>query len=213
MDAFAPVCSLRRSSSFPHTKLLASSKEEIREKPSSSPFENETIESSISSSTQTQDDFASDPSSNTPRSKSKRKIELTWCNHGECRHAIREQVLPNNHIELGGPATGQVVYNWEKQDSSHDVSNEKPETTIPAVLFLVKLDDKELTAVAASAIEELIGRGVQVLVDDTLSNSLNAYTDLDLESDMIRLFRPKVSGSFILFYPLHFFIHKWAIEW
>lgn len=97
-----------------------------------------------------------------------------------------------------------MVYNWEKQDSSHDVSNEKPETTIPAVLFLVKLDDKELTAVAASAIEELIGMGVQVLVDDTLSNSLNAYTDLDLESDMIRLFRPKVSGSFI---SLHFFIH------
>ena len=95
-----------------------------------------------------------------------------------------------------------MVYNWEKQDSSHDVSNEKPETTIPAVLFLVKLDDKELTAVAASAIEELIGRGVQVLVDDTLSNSLNAYTDLDLESDMIRLFRPKVSGSFILFISL-----------
>lgn len=43
----------------------------------------------------------------------KRKMELTWCNHDSCYEAIREKVVgEHNHMELTGPATGQVVYRY-----------------------------------------------------------------------------------------------------
>ena len=43
----------------------------------------------------------------------KRKMELTWCNHDSCYQAIREKVVgEHNHMELTGPATGQVVYRY-----------------------------------------------------------------------------------------------------
>ena len=135
----------------------------------------------------------------------KRKIELTWCNHGECAEALREQVVgEHNHIELGGPATGQVVYSWEKVRGcddhgavgTHDeacVDTETAESFAPAVLFLVKQEDVELAGVAADTMVELMSRGVQVLVDDVLANDLTELDVVDLDSDLIRLFRPKVS--------------------
>ena len=68
----------------------------------------------------------------------------------------------------------------------------------PAVLMLVKRDEKELLAVAVEVIEELVENwGVQVLVDSTLMKDLKKkYSDkLELDSDTIRLFDPKpVSG-------------------
>jgi hypothetical protein len=136
----------------------------------------------------------------------KRKIELTWCNHGECAEALREQVVgEHNHIELGGPATGQVVYSWEKvrgcddrgavgtHDEAASADNETAESSAPAVLFLVKQEDVELAGVAADTMVELMRRGVQVLVDDVLANDLAELDVVDLDSDLIRLFRPKVS--------------------
>jgi len=103
-------------------------------------------------------------------------------------------------MELIGPATGQVVYSWEKRDTSSEagtVNGSSSLSTIPAVLFLVKQNDKELTTVAANTISELITRGIQVLIDDSLKEQLDQLnsTNLDfhLDSHMIRLFKPKVS--------------------
>ena len=68
----------------------------------------------------------------------------------------------------------------------------------PAVLMLVKRDEKELLAVAVEVIGDLVENwGVQVLVDSTLMKDLKKkYSDkLELDSDTIRLFDPKpVSG-------------------
>jgi hypothetical protein len=107
--------------------------------------------------------------------------------------AIREKVLEHNHMELTGPATGQVVYSWERPI----IDNINSAPSVPAVLFLVKQDDRELANVAAQTIRQLVTRGVQVLVDDSLSRQLEEFTDVDLGSDMIRLFQPKVSRTHI----------------
>jgi hypothetical protein len=49
----------------------------------------------------------------------RRKMEISWCNHDSCYEAIREKVVgDHNHLELTGPATGQVVYSWEKGQRS-----------------------------------------------------------------------------------------------
>ena len=67
------------------------------------------------------DEIKKSPSSHTiidssPPTRSplvKRKMELTWCNHDSCYPAIREKVVgEHNHMELTGPATGQVVYRY-----------------------------------------------------------------------------------------------------
>lgn len=132
----------------------------------------------------------------TAHPQQKRKISLTWCNHGECSEALREQVVgEHNHIELGGPATGQVAYSWEKQlDHEQHPGQSAVEASTPAVLFLVKQDDVELAGVAADTIVELLERGVQVLLDDTLAHDLSLLhrDELDLSSRLIRPFRPKV---------------------
>ena len=139
----------------------------------------------------------------TTTAPSKRRIELTWCNHGECTEALREKVLDHNHIELGGPATGQVVYRWEnsqtQQERTPGESAQQEEaqpaasvttSTPPAVLFLVKQDDPELANVAIRTIEQLLTRGIQVLVEGALATELEEREDWG--SGMIRLFEPKV---------------------
>jgi hypothetical protein len=45
---------------------------------------------------------------------SKCRMELSRCKHDSCYGAIHEKVVgDHNHVELTGPATGQVVYSWE----------------------------------------------------------------------------------------------------
>ncbi|KAL3793486.1 hypothetical protein ACHAWO_002097 [Cyclotella atomus] len=154
----------------------------------------------LSSGSDDTDSVTSDRQRSTP--KQKRKIELTWCNHGECSEALREQVVgEHNHIELGGPATGQVAYSWEKRDSSSEVNGHHHEDAIeastPAVLFLVKQDDAELAGVAGDTIVELLDRGVQVLIDDTLAGDLRLHREqIDLSCHLIRSFRPKPVPGF-----------------
>ncbi|KAL7516863.1 hypothetical protein ACHAWX_001838 [Stephanocyclus meneghinianus] len=131
------------------------------------------------------------------RARCKRKIELTWCNHGSCMDAIREQVVgEHNHMALVGPATGQVVYSWEKFSSQTAISNGENVASPPAVLFLVKRDEKELSEVAADVIAKLIGVGVQVLVDTTFAEELQSFPDINMDSDMIRMFDPKPVPGF-----------------
>jgi len=102
-------------------------------------------------------------------------------------------------MELTGPATGQVVYSWDHQysmvsDSEMESEYESTESTstpnAPAVLILVKRDEDELFKVAVGVIEELMGMGVQVLVDSTLRGELEDCERIDAKSDMIRLFEP-----------------------
>jgi NAD kinase len=132
----------------------------------------------------------------------KRKIALTYCNHDSCITAIREQVVgEHNHMELVGPATGQVVYSWEKyvQTSSSISTGVIDTASPPAVLMLVKRDERELTKVAANAIVQLIKSGVQILVEPTFLEELEdleEFSEVDVESDMIRLFDPKPVPGF-----------------
>ena len=59
------------------------------------------------------------PISPPPPPGRRRKMEISWCNHDSCYEAIREKVVgDHNHLELTGPATGQVVYSWEKGQRS-----------------------------------------------------------------------------------------------
>ena len=131
----------------------------------------------------------------------KRKMEVAWCNHDSCYEAIREKVVgEHNHFELTGPATGQVVYSWEKYSMESQTTNKESKKLVvaspPAVLLLVKHHEEELINVAVEAIEELINNwGVQVLVDSTFRKDLDKVDSIDLDSDMIRLFDPQpVSG-------------------
>jgi len=110
----------------------------------------------------------------------------------------------HNHMELTGPATGQVVYSWDHQysmvsgDSEYESTESTSTTTstssntanAPAVLILVKRDEDELFEVAVEVIEELMGMGVQVLVDSRLRGELEDCESIDTKSDMIRLFEP-----------------------
>lgn len=134
---------------------------------------------------------------------SKRKMELGWCNHDACYEAIREKVVgDHNHMELTGPATGQVVYRWEKyakRSGNTAVTNATvvvQVATPPAVLMLVKYDDEELLLVAVEAIKELTNIGVQVLVDSRLRADLKENGKIDVDSDMIRLFYPNPVTGF-----------------
>lgn len=133
---------------------------------------------------------------------SKRKLELAWCNHDSCYEAIREKVVgEHNHMELTGPATGQVVYSWEQYglesgSKTAKASAQNMFASPPAVLMLVKRDEDELLAVAVEAIEQLTEMGVQVLVDSTLRGELKNFDNIDVESDMIRLFDPKPVPGF-----------------
>ncbi len=151
----------------------------------------------------------------------KRKLELTWCNHDACYDAIREKVVgEHNHMELTGPATGQVVYSWNQHGASTNANaassprgnnnngvalSSSSSAHPPAVLMLVKRDEEELLSVAVNAIERLMTSGVQVLIDAYLWGKLENYCHddgddnsksfIDLDSTMIRLFLPKpVSG-------------------
>lgn len=131
----------------------------------------------------------------------KRKLELAWCNHDACYEAIREKVVgEHNHMELTGPATGQVVYSWDHQYSmdngSTATTTANKVTSPPAVLLLVKHDEDELLKIAVETIEQLMRMGVQVLVDSTLRGDLEKCEKIDTESDMIRLFDPKPVPGF-----------------
>ena len=136
-------------------------------------------------------------------SRVKRKMELAWCNQDACGEAIREKVVgDHNHMELTGPATGQVAYSWEQYSIESvvegDIGKMKSNSVAspPAVLMLVKREDEELTKVAVEAIQKLVGYGVQVLVDSTLAGELTNYETVDMESDMIRLFEPQPVPGF-----------------
>ena len=131
----------------------------------------------------------------------KRKLELAWCNHDACYEAIREKVVgEHNHMELTGPATGQVAYSWEKYSiesgSSPSAAAAVNIASPPAVLMLVKRDEDELLKVAVDAIEQLNKLGVQVLVDSTLRGELEDCENIDVESEMIRLFDPRPVPGF-----------------
>jgi len=132
----------------------------------------------------------------------KRKMEVAWCNHDSCYTAIREQVVgEHNHFELTGPATGQVVYSWEKYSMESQTTNKESAKLVvaspPAVLLLVKHHEEELINVAVEAIEELINNwGVQVLVDSTFRKDLEKMDSIDLDNDMIRLFDPQPVNGF-----------------
>ena len=67
-------------------------------------------------------------------------------------------------------------------------------TPTPAVLFLVKHNDRELANAAADTIEQLLARGVQVLVEEALAKDLEQRSNIDVDTAMIRLFEPKVSA-------------------
>ncbi|KAL7439117.1 hypothetical protein ACHAXH_006979 [Discostella pseudostelligera] len=151
-----------------------------------------------------------DPTTNsntrtTTAPNNKRKLELSWCNHDACYDAIREKVVgEHNHMELTGPATGQVVYRWNQPSSSSTttttttsssdrgnniiaISSPSSSTTTtppPAVLMLVKRDEDELLSVTVTTIEQLIQSGVQVLIDSYLWGKLeNFYGDDDRNDD------------------------------
>lgn len=130
----------------------------------------------------------------------KRRLELAWCNHNTCYTAIREKVVgEHNHMELTGPATGQVVYSWEQysmESGSQAKATANEVASPPAVLMLVKRDEDELLAVAVETIEQLMSLGVQVLVDGALREELANFDCVDLESDMIRLFDPQPVAGF-----------------
>ena len=137
-----------------------------------------------------------------PGAPNKRKLELAWCNNDSCfsGEAIREKVVgEHNHMELTGPATGQVVYFWEKYAMEGGSKAKDPIVPVsrpPAVLMLVKHHEDELLAVAVEAIEQLMKMGVQVLVDSTLRGELNKCEKIDVESKMIRLFDPQPVPGF-----------------
>mmetsp|Transcript_38656 Transcript_38656/g.81285 ORF Transcript_38656/g.81285 Transcript_38656/m.81285 type:complete len:545 (-) Transcript_38656:144-1778(-) len=130
----------------------------------------------------------------------KRKLELAWCNHDACYQAIREKVVgEHNHMELTGPATGQVVYSWEQysmESASKATAAVKKLASPPAVLILVKRGEEELFQIAIETIGRLLEIGVQVLVDSTLMGELEACENIDVESDLIRLFDPKPVPGF-----------------
>ena len=132
----------------------------------------------------------------------KRKMEVAWCNHDSCYTAIREQVVgEHNHFELTGPATGQVVYSWEKYSMESQTTNKESKKLVvaspPAVLLLVKHHEEELINVAVDVIKELVDNwGVQVLVDSTFRKDLEKLDSIDLDSDMIRLFDPQPVTGF-----------------
>ena len=140
--------------------------------------------------------------------RNKRKMEVAWCTHDKCTDAIREKVVgSHNHMELTGPATGQVVYSWEKYsiESGSSAASSAEQTTAnnngsvaspPAVLILVKREEEKLTKVAVDVISKLMNMGVQVLVDTILAGNLSEYVSVDMESDMIRLFEPKPVAGF-----------------
>lgn len=140
------------------------------------------------SKNKTSSDATSSPSqSTTPPllcngTPNKRKLELTWCNHDGCYEAIRERVVgEHNHMELTGPATGQVVYR-------STAANQGSAATPPVVLLFVKRDDDELLEIAIDTIEQLTTMGVEVLVDSILREGLTTCDTIDF--DMIGLFDP-----------------------
>jgi len=74
-----------------------------------------------------------------------RRMNLTWCNKVSCRNSsmIREQIVgEQNQIAFRGSATGQVMFNWEFDDSKNITSY------TPRVFLLVKKNDDELLKVA-----------------------------------------------------------------
>ncbi|KAL3805083.1 hypothetical protein HJC23_003311 [Cyclotella cryptica] len=196
VNAFSPVRSvpaLRHESSSPKFHSSKSSQERAVTNATDAEFDFHPNE--------IQDLFLEQPQSRSPpsirRARCKRKIELTWCNHGACMDAIREQVVgEHNHLALVGPATGQVVYSWEKYSSQTAISNGENVASPPAVLMLVKREETELSKVAADVIAKLIGMGVQVLVDTTFAEELQQFPDVDMGSEMIRMFDPKPVPGF-----------------
>jgi len=105
-------------------------------KTSSSPYKDNV---DIQNSKNTNDD-----NRNNHRSKF-RKLNLTWCNKVSCRSSsmIREQIVgEQNQIAFRGSATGQVLFSWELDDTTHNY------TYIPRVLLLVKRNDDSLIKVA-----------------------------------------------------------------
>lgn len=131
-------------------------------------------------------------------SSSKRKMELTWCNHDSCHEAIREKVVgEHNHMELTAPATGQVAYSFvdESHWSTTSINGVKLSSP-PAVLILVKPDDDTLAPVAVEVIERLLEYGVQILVDSTFRETLKTFDSIDMNSAFIRHFDPKPVPGF-----------------
>ncbi|KAL7539956.1 hypothetical protein ACHAXR_009757, partial [Thalassiosira sp. AJA248-18] len=200
----SPLLSSRRSAGLPSSSCLHSTKEPssissgdtiVQDGPDEIIANTKNEKAPISTTSQSK----KEPNNNLINGTHKRKMELAWCNHDSCYEAIREKVVgEHNHMELTGPATGQVAYSWEKYSVETGSSTTTPVkvSSPPAVLILVKHDDEKLLAVAVDAIEQLMNMGVQILMDSTLMGDLESYDNIDLDSDMVRLFDPKPVPGF-----------------
>ena len=117
----------------------------------------------------------------------KRQLALSWCNHDGCSEAVRERVVgEHNHMELTGPATGQVVYSLIERDPK-----EGKAVNPPSVLLLIKRGEQELLDIAIDTVQQLTSRGVRVLVDSKLRNKLDECDAVDTDGDLLGHFDPK----------------------
>jgi NAD kinase len=120
----------------------------------------------------------------------RKKMNLLWCTNQACSDVSRERVVgEHNQIVLNGPATGQVAYIWNGETQQQGDSMKSP-PYVPSVLLLVKRDDEELMEIAATAVKQLTGGNIQVLLAPDLAAKLKHYYGVD--DTRIRLFeQPK----------------------
>eukprot|EP00977_Amphora_coffeiformis_P028317 scaffold34925_cov150-Amphora_coffeaeformis.AAC.6 len=128
--------------------------------------------------------------------KTRRKMELMWCNNDYCKESIRERMV-DEHVILNGPATGQVAYYWKPTDEVED-----DPTVIRYVLLFVRPGDDNLLKAAAEAIKEWTSAENQEDTHDQIRIMLDPTTAARLEhnygvrSDCIHLFEPEPTPGF-----------------
>lgn len=137
--------------------------------------------------------------------EARKKLGLMWCTDNFCKDAMRERVTgDHNQIILDGPATGQVAYYWQPDNSpasppqSEGKGRRKrtiPESE-PSLLLLVKPNDNDLIACAAKAVEELTSdaNGIHVSVDSSLAGKLKYSYGVD--NGRIHLFEARGAEGF-----------------
>lgn len=139
--------------------------------------------------------------------KKKKKMDLMYCSDEYCNDAIRERVVgDHNQIILNSPATGQVVYVWNRGTSSNEDENlneeerNKQEQKEPesCILLLIKPNDDELMKIAANAVEELTSTTtwgkICVYLDANIAAKIKHYHGVD--NERIHLFEsaPTMKG-------------------
>ncbi|KAG7349892.1 ATP-NAD/AcoX kinase [Nitzschia inconspicua] len=117
-----------------------------------------------------------------------RKMNLMWCQSDRCVDVVRERVIgEHNQIMLNGPATGQVAYRWDQNNSpglvkeftKSETSKVPPKTTLSSVLLLVRRGDENLLRIAAENVPKLTQIGINVLLAPDLSAKLKHYYGVD----------------------------------